>query len=459
AVMVGQSKRSPRLIFVGQPRNPDQRFIFAAKLGAIVMDYINSCRLNSRQVRSRGGASRSRFTTAPQILVPNPGGIKALTDLGRACRFRKTTGDFPVPAVVPEMGRWLTFLTNSAEQAGTSMLLAVTELLTEHWATGQSTLEDQNLASVLAWISPPDELTVAQALLDAENSIICPPAGPITSPDFDNHQLHSAIKEFDAARVSGDRLAIDAAEEELHDLIGGQIKPTWRMMWDAIALLRGVSEAPGAAKRFDRDCGSFTNFSDYQESGTALPQRARDHAVGAARRLSQLEQAIENFAAERAFDDPFVLADRRSIGEAFAGIVESAAADRVITSAKNRRIARPLVTIRTLDPTRLPDGTMLISPEMATGHKAVIVSTELDGDTSLVTVEINGGMGRSLTPQPGSVPEVGRRIAYLPDPGWRSTPTFPDPDATPWTHTDTSAPDLDISNSDTANAEVWGNDD
>ncbi|MFX0578747.1 hypothetical protein [Nocardia nepalensis] len=459
AVMVGSAKRSARLIIVGQPRNPDQRFIFAAEFGSVVMKYINEFRTNRREIRTKGGGSRSQFVAAPQILVPNRGGIQALKDLGRTCRFRKTTGDYPVPAVVPELGTWLTALTDSAEQAGTSMLLAVTDLLTEHWATGQSTFEDQNLASVMAWIAPPQNVSVEQALLDAENPVICPPAGPSTSPEFDNRQLQSAIRNFDAARQSGNVDAINAARQELHDLIGEQIKPTWRTMWDAVAQLSSVPEAPSAAKRFESDCATFTAFSDYQDSGTALPQRARDNAVGAARRLSRHERAIEEFEADMAFDDPFVLADRRSIGEAFAGIVEAAEPDRVVISDNNRRILRPRFVIRTLDPTRLTDETQLISPTMPDGHKAKIVTTELAADSSLVTVEVVGGMGTPAKPKFGSVPEVGQTVAYLPDPGWRPIPQFPPAETALWTHTDTTAPDLDISNSITANTEEWGDDD
>ncbi|MBF6361128.1 hypothetical protein IU447_13495 [Nocardia farcinica] len=458
AVMVGDAKRSPRLLVVGQPRDRNQRFAFVAELSQIVMDYINSCRVDRRATSTRGNESRSYYTDAPQILVPNPGGIKALADLGRVCRYRRTDGEYPVPAGVPELGMWLTFLADTAEQAGTSMLMAVTDMLTEHWATGQSTLEDQNLASLMAWIAPPDGLTVEQALADAENAIVCPPAGPATSPEFDNIYLAPAIKRFDAARAAGDRDAAAAAAADLRDLINEQIKPTWRLMWAAIAQLRGVPEAPRAATRFRSDCIWFTQYSDYQDSPEARPQRARDTAMGAARRLSRLERALADFEADMALDDPFVLADRRSIGEAFAGEVVAVEPDRVVTNDKNRQVLRPLVTIHTLDPTRLADGTTLISPSLPTGHKAVIIATELDSEASLVTVEITGGMGRARIPKPGTVPTLGQRIAYLPDPGWRPTPVFPEPGPAAWTHTESIAIDPDLPASDEATAEEWGDD-
>ena len=460
AAMVGDAKRSPTLLVVGQPRNRDQRFAFAADFGRIVMDYIDSCRQNRREIASRSEEPRSQYTNAPQILVPNLGGIKALGDLGRMCRFRRPTDPYPVPAVVPRLGMWLTFLVETAERAGTSMLLPVTGLLAEHWATGQSVLEDQNLASLMAWIAPPDGLSVQQAMADAENPTVCPPAGPATSPEFDNTYLAPAIRRFDTARATGDQQAVADAQANLRDLIGEQIKPTWRTMWTAISLLRGVPEAPRAATRFASDCASFTVYSDYQDSGDALPQPKRDGAIGAAKRLSRLERALAGFEADMAFDDPYILADRRSLGEAFAGVVVAAEPNRVVTTDTNRRVPRPWVTVRTLDPIRLADDSKLISPSMPAGHKAVIVSTIRDGEASLVTVEVTGGMGRARVPKAGTVPAIGQRVAYLPDPGWRPTPVFPEPDQIPWTHTvdaeDSESADPEAS--DEAAAEEWADD-
>ncbi|NKQ59058.1 hypothetical protein HFP15_40070 [Amycolatopsis sp. K13G38] len=460
AVLVGESSRSSTLLVVGQPRNRDQRFAFAAEFGRIVMDYIDSVRQDRRDIPTRGKERRSRYTSAPQVLVPNPGGIKALGDLGRMCRFRRTTGPYPVPAVVPEVGKWLTFLVETAEQAGTSMLLPITDLLAEHWATGQSALEDQNLASLMAWIAPPAGLTVQEAMSDAENPALCPPAGPATSTEFDNTYLAPAMRRFDTARAAGNEQALAEAQTDLRGLLGEQLNPTWRLMWTAVSLLRGVPEAPRAATRFERDCDSFTDYSDYQDSGDARPQPKRDGAIRAARRLSKLERALADFEADMAFDDPYVRADRRSLGEAFAGTVVAAEPDRVVTSQANRRLLRPRVTVRTLDPVRLADDTTLISPTMPPGHKAEIFSTARDGEASLITVEVTGGMGRGRVPTPGTVPAVGQRVDYLPDPGWRPTPVFPEAGHVPWTHAGDPEDSESVDPVEAAQAatEEWGDD-
>ena len=82
----------------------------------------------------------------------------------------------------------------------------------------------------------------------------------------------------------------------------------------------------GAAGRraFAHDRESFTDYSDYQDSGEARPQPKRDGAIRAARRLNRMERALAHFEADMAFDDPYVLADRRNLGEAFAGEVVAA---------------------------------------------------------------------------------------------------------------------------------------
>ena len=57
-----------------------------------------------------------------------------------------------------------------------------------------------------------------------------------------------------------------------------------------------------------------------------------------------------------------------------------------------------------------------------------------DGRTQVV-LELKGGMGRSLTPPPGSVPAVGEHVTYtsLRD-EFQPALKFPDKLDTPWTH-------------------------
>jgi hypothetical protein len=44
-------------------------------------------------------------------------------------------------------------------------------------------------------------------------------------------------------------------------------------------------------------------------------------------------------------------------------------------------------------------------------------------------------MGRSLTPEPGSVPEIGEPVCYAAfGDGFQRPPEFPAPEDTPWTH-------------------------
>src|SRR5258707_5884974 len=79
AAMVGDNPDSGRLLIVSQPRNRDQRFLFAAALAKIVVGYINGYRSKTETMPSSGrGKTRPRFADAPQIIVPNRATIGVL---------------------------------------------------------------------------------------------------------------------------------------------------------------------------------------------------------------------------------------------------------------------------------------------------------------------------------------------------------------------------------------------
>src|SRR5450759_4083186 len=194
AALVGDEARSPRLLVVTQPRNRDQRFAFAAALAEIVLRYIDTYRTAVQTVPAGPGRElKERYADAPQILVPNPASIRFVRLLGRSTRFRRPYGEYAVDPAVPVLGRWLTFFAERADFPDSSLLLAATSALALHWASGQSPVEDLNLAALLGWIDPPPGMTGTAAAAAAEDPVMWPPAGPATDPSFDNEVLSPLI--------------------------------------------------------------------------------------------------------------------------------------------------------------------------------------------------------------------------------------------------------------------------
>jgi hypothetical protein len=416
--MVGTDPAAPVLLCVPQPRDRDLRFAFVAELAAVVLPYIERCTAQIEQVEAR--TPYLRALSAPQILVPNTGGIAFTRLLGRSSRFRRTEGPHAVDPSVPLLGRWLTFLHARSEFSGSALLLAMTDLLAAHWVTGQSTVEDANLGALLGWIDPPYGMTGAQAAAAAEDPLRSPPAGPDTDPEFDRRILSPAIAAYERSGSAG----------QVRAALRDQLEPTWRAMWRAVELLRGLPEAAIAPARWERDRVALAEESERIAQG-GRPQGRFDSAVAAALRLAELEAAQQSHEAARAFDDPLVMAEYRTEGVAFAGEAVEVDADRkIVPPGRKRAVPRPLVTVRTADPVRLAPGTRVFSPSRPR-QEAQIISA---ADGALV-VQINSGMGQGATPAPGSVPVVGESVCYTSlNPAGGRRPPLPTLDDTPWTH-------------------------
>jgi hypothetical protein len=182
--------------------------------------------------------------------------------------------------------------------------------------------------------------------------------------------------------------------------------------------------------------------------GSALPQPRLDSAVAAAGRLDRLEREQARYDAQRALDDPLIMAEFRLAGEAFAGMVVASHATRTELSAKNKKVLRPQVTVSTDDPVRLEIGASLVCPARP-AQKAMVV----DVSPPLVVLQLSGGTGRGLTPPPGSVPEVGETVTYTATADSFQPPgKFPSRDETPWTH---GGPPPEFVPTDTDATEDW----
>ncbi|WP_093800723.1 hypothetical protein [Streptomyces sp. Wb2n-11] len=462
--LVGTDRDAPRLLAVTQPRDRDLRFAFLAELAEAVLPYIDGY-ADDVEPAERGEtdpATGKRVKVevelcrdAPQLIVPSRAGIEYVRLLGRSTRFRRTAEQdpdtpYPAPPHIPLLGRWLTHYGERARVPGSSLLLAATDLLGRHWATGQSGLEDQHLGALLAWIDPgsagrPDGSGAEAALRaelerDGQGQLVCPPAGPATDPVFDNTLLAPAIDRYDRARkalaAAEDGLAADArlgelaaAERHIRELLAGQMLPTWKAVWRGLDLLRELPEGTRAADRWTRDRWSYTGHRDRVRAGEP-PQPRRDDAVTAAQKLASRETAQAQLEAQEALDDPLVMAGRRLTGEAFTSEV----LDVVMTMSEGRRPGpRPLVTVRTDDAPHLGGRTKVY--RSLDGRPQTAEFVRYEEEEGVLVLRVTDKMGRGKEPAPGSVPEKGEHVCWtLFEHDQRGGPQLPDPEATPWTH-------------------------
>ncbi|MGW2559053.1 hypothetical protein ACWCXB_07345 [Streptomyces sp. NPDC001514] len=460
--LVGTDRDAPRLLTVAQPRDRDLRFAFLAELAGAVLPYLDAYaddveaaerNETDPETGKKVKVEVELCADAPQLIVPSRAGVEFVRLLGRSMRFRRTAEQdpdtpYPAPPRVPLLGRWLTHYGERARVPGSSLLLAMTDLLGRHWATGQSRLEDQHLGALLAWTAPPEGESGAEAALraelarDASGQLLCPPAGPATDPAFDNRLLAPAMERYDRARqalfAAEDGGAADeqlgrltAAEREIGGLLEGVMRPTWDAVWQGLDLLRELPVGARVADRWTRDRWSFTGHRDRVRAGEP-PQPRRDDAVTAAQKLAARETAQAQLEAQEALDDPLVLAGRRLSGEAFVAEVTEVT---MAWSESKRPSPRPLLTVRTDDRPRLGPGVKVYRSLDGRPQSAEFVEFVRSAEDGSAVLRLLDRMGRSKDPAEGSVPEKGERIAWtLFEHDQRGGPKLPDPEETPWTH-------------------------
>ena len=197
---------------------------------------------------------------------------------------------------VPVLGRWLTFFAERAEHPASSLMLAATEALALHWATGQSSVEDLNLGAILGWIDPPPGQSGASAAAAAEDPVRCPPAGPATDPTFDSEVIERRISAVRTARFTGQ--GYDHAKAALTDAL---CHPARAHLDADVARSRTAARPPEGGHvraRWDADKDAFTWHARHLRDG-GPPQPRRDGAVSAARRLANIERVQQMVAARR----------------------------------------------------------------------------------------------------------------------------------------------------------------
>ncbi|WP_199742578.1 hypothetical protein [Nocardia stercoris] len=425
AVLVGPNPDDPTLFTVPQPRDRVLRLRMVDDFARLVLAYLDGFAADVEETTNRNGDIVRCATDAPQVWVPNPAGVEFLGHLGMWMSRQMLDGDNAVPETTPRLGAWLNWLTARAQHPGSAVMPVATSVLSSHWASGQSGLEDGNLAALLGWIDPPPGLDGPAAAALAEDPLRTPPAGPATDPGYDNEELGPLITAYDRAETKV------RAAQRIDASLRAQLMPTWTSMWRALELLAELPEAQSVAQRWDSDRKSFTRQADRIADGSY--RSYRESAVRAARRLADEEQADESFSAQRAFDDPLVMSEHLLAGTAYRGTVEEIDPVHRDMSDGGRGKLRPRVVIRPNLPLRPAVGATLYRVGQA-NQKAHV--RELDEDLVVLWLEGGLGKGNRKEPEAGTVPEEGDVVTFTQFSPKPSGPPvkLPPREETPWTH-------------------------
>ncbi|MFJ4836181.1 hypothetical protein ACIP79_40770 [Streptomyces sp. NPDC088747] len=435
AVMFGDDPARPHLL-VAPPNGRPTAFL--EELADRILTHIDSFQNTEHLPAKRSKPARERHTHAPQLLVANRKTIPYIRQLGRSLRFTDPPEGSDPARSVGRLGQWLTFFADHAEHPGSAFLLALTDLLTTRWITGQSSLEDEHLAALLAWIDPPPGTTGLSAAIEAENPQVPGPdgqlrrpAGPATDPSFDSLELDPLLTAYNKAAKEGNTAMMARLTDRLHTLLHHYLTPTWDDAWHALGLLRTLPRTQDSQHRWAADRDRFTAYRSYL-ADDGRPQPAKDDPVSAARRLARMELAQGAFNAHRALEDRFFMAERRTTGEALAGTVTDTDPHHTVPGARGD-LLRPRLTLHTTDPVRLDIGSLLAGPHNPRVHLAVRAITPRDHGTDLL-LEVTTLTGTVNKPRTDSVPAAGDLLELTFAPEFFRRPPFPSRENTPWTH-------------------------
>jgi hypothetical protein len=422
AAAIGWHDRSDHLemTVAGEPRNRD--LAFAALLPfARWFNPRFEAHAADREKFTRGEHTFTRARTAPQVLVANAATARMLGNLGRRLAYLPTTGPLPADEALVRLGRHLRFLWDHFAVPGQQLLVALTDLLNDHWATPQSPLERQSLAALDAYIDPPPGEHGFDTAARAEQC----PVGPVPAGE-DDQALGPLVERFNNLRGgSTDPAIVRGLLGPIEDHYRSLVQPTWELLWRCRDREAALPEAPSVARRWDVDRDAYTRHMDWlARNGLRRTRQTPRQAVLTLRRLEEAQRLLE---AEQACDDPLCMIGYLLQNKAVCGWVVTVDEEHREGTGRSR-VRRPLVTLHSPDPCVLPVGKELWWTAQPDGREFVVHAVQAGPDRgSLVTLK---RMTRSDTT---GLPAVGQQACFsvhTTGPGY----VVRLPETDPWTH-------------------------
>lgn len=364
AIRWGDSHRSNHIAVAGEPRNRDLAF-------AALLEFARwfnprfEIHATDRETFTRGDYTFTVARTAPQIIVANSGTVEFLGRLGRRLAYLPTDGPRAADLELVRLGRHLLFLWSHYSTPGQQLLVSLTDLMNVHWASPQSDVERQSLPALDAFIDPPADLSGFDAAASAEMF----PVGPVPDGD-DDERLMPLVERFNSAR---DKRTDPAVVRPLLGPITDHYRPllrrAWDLLWRSHEREAQYPEARSVPRRWDVDRDTYTRHIDWLARNGL--RRTRQTPRQAAMTLRNLEEAGRLVEAEEACDDPLRMAAYVLTNKAVRGTVIAVDPSHKEAGPK-RMVTRPLVTLRSPDPSMIPIGRELWWTGQPAGREFIV---------------------------------------------------------------------------------------
>lgn len=431
-IMYGTGLDDAKAVVAAEPRNRDSRFGAINEFSADFVQFIRPHLVLTTQKTSTG-AFRQTATSAPQIVVPNRATRAYLgTRLGRSLRYLGLGDTEEVPDDTQWTGSHLSWLGEHSQLPGQSTFLAMTESLTDLFVTGQSALEDESLAALLAWIDgvPGDLLTELERLENGAGEFDGPwPYGPVPHPRWEA-RLEPFVKAYSTGIRDGDTTKARLAEERVKADVKVALAPAYAATLRAVEIMRTIDQAPSVPKRWEND---IREWGDHARRATqGIPRFARRHdALRAARTLQRWSSAEDALETDRAFDDPLIMADFDADGRCITGTVTAIDGEnKEVKPGKKNRSRVPLIELELTAPTRLLAGEVV----RWTGDrriKGVVRAVDRTDGPPAVTIAVTA-QAKAFDAEGWS---PGSELTFVGLDPWEGMDPW-GPDEVPWTHRD-----------------------
>lgn len=381
AVAWGLEPGTPKMVVPGEPR--DRELAFRA-LGILAKDFN----------RWFEGYGRDEV---PQVVVPNRGALGLLGRLGRRLAYLPLDGDRPADPELVLFGKHLRFLFERSRFPGQQLVVALTDLLSSHWASELSDLEAQSLPALAAAIDPPRGKSAHEAAFEAEGHEI----GPMPSAD-DDTAVDELMSRFNTERARRtDEAVVAPLRKGIEAHYAKLVSRGWDLIWRCLERERAYPEAEHVSRRWDLDEESLDRHIDWVVV-RGLPYRTRQTNEQAARTLRSWEEAQRLLEAEEAVDDPLRMIPTLLANQGIVGIVSGVDEENYEQGTK-KLVRRPLVQLQTAERCTVPVGKTFWWTRTPGKREYTITEVQhVAGGKSIVTLQLQTSSDQEL-PSPGTV--------------------------------------------------------